>query len=87
MEERFEDRARDCGPISVVLDLERLVRSQRDDLGEPSVQLALWRKALKRTHDRDRFFLKRVNFEALVIEAVDGILVAPMVVALVEQRL
>src|SRR5437879_2832942 len=67
---RIQDR-RDARPVRVVLGSERLLCSLFDDLAEPGTQGTIRDKTLQQMHDSRGLVLKRVDLEALMVEAVD----------------
>jgi len=75
MREGFEHRARDLFPALVVLTLEDLARALPNDLDEPGIEVTIRVELLQRLDDPIRHRLQSVDFEALVVEAVEEILV------------
>src|SRR6266699_3936135 len=73
--------------MPVVLALERLPGAVPHDGHERLVEVALGRKRLEGSHDRRGRLLQRVDLEAVVVEPIDAILVAPAVLAVAEQLL
>ena len=74
---RLENGPDHVGPVPIVLEPELPSRARGHDLQKPRVDLFLREKLPKLLHDGLGQFLEPVHLEALVVEAVDGILVAP----------
>ena len=78
MKEGFEHGTGHFRPTRVVLGNELVARSQANDLQKPRVQRPLWRQVGEGGQDGLRLLLDGVDLEALVVEAVDGVLVTPV---------
>src|SRR6266540_2533202 len=87
VKESFEDRARVLLPRGVHVWRELLAGALANDLEEPGVQRTVRKKTSKRGHDPFRPALKSEHLVAMVVEAIDRILVAPMAARIVEQCL
>jgi hypothetical protein len=87
MKESFEDGAGHIRPRFIVLDSEFLPRSEGNDLDKPRIELPFGTKLSKQVHDRFCLLLQPIHLETLVVEAIDGVLVASMVARLGEQFL
>jgi len=87
VEERFDDWPRDAKPILVGVRRESLPSTLLNDLPEPGTQRAIRSEALEKTDDAQRLILKVKDLEALMVEAIDGILESPVIRELIEERL
>lgn len=85
MEERLENWTRDARPIGVVILLEFPSRSLFHDLQEPAIQWSIGRETLQHAHKAQGLVLEIVDLEALMIEAVNGILETPLAGTFVEE--
>ncbi len=82
MEEGFQDWACHGKPILIIFWLKDLAGAFLDNPRKPLVQRTLRSQPLKRLLYLNRLILQTVNLETLVIETIDRVFVAPMIVTL-----
>jgi hypothetical protein len=78
VEECLEDRPRVVVPVGVHIRREPLASALGDDLKKPGVQGMTRKKLTQRRDDLFDLTLQREHLEAVMIEAINRILVAPV---------